>query len=84
MTTSERSDAFTKAKRLAKYGHKDQIVWSTDKGDFTEKLTASSMKQCLLETGFKHKWWLVHANSATGQVGSWRFGILLLRNLRYG
>lgn len=83
MTTQE---AFDLARNKARYGHRDWIVWKDKDGSGrAERLTAATMKECLLACGTKRgSWTLVCKNDGTGMMGFWWLGLNLIRQCKRG
>ena len=72
-------------RRKARYGHKDWLLWTSRDGkEVAERLTADSMKRCLLDVGTKGKWTLVCANDGILMRGFWRMGLNLFHQRRRG
>lgn len=75
----------TEVKRKARYGHKDWLLWVSKSGEeVAERLTAASMKRCLLDVGTQGKWTLIHANDGTLSRGYWWMGLNLFHQRRRG
>ena len=79
-------EAHNLARQKARYGHQDWIVWTDKTGaGHAERLTASSMKACLLDCGTKKgSWTLVCKNDGTGMVGFWWLGLNLIQQCKRG
>jgi hypothetical protein len=76
--------AYHEAKRKARYGRKDWLVWTNKEGIRVNAIyNAVTLKQCLLDSGTQGEWWLIAKNSGLGYVGSWYMGVMMIRNSRY-
>jgi hypothetical protein len=73
------------AKRMARYGHRDWLIWTPD-GQETKsaKLSSGSIKQCLLEMGTKGRFSVISASTAISFRHGWRTGINILNQFKYG
>jgi hypothetical protein len=70
-------DALTLARRKARYGHRNWIVWTDKQGQpQAEKVTPETMKRCLLDVGTKGKWMLVTADTGSLMKGFWYLGLV--------
>lgn len=79
------SDAHIIARRKAKFGHSDWIVFSGKDGiSQARRVSQLSLKECLLATGTAGKWYLIGASDGIGMIGSWRMGINILNQFKYG
>jgi hypothetical protein len=79
------NDAFGLAKRKAKRGHQDWLVWPTSHGTWAcDAMTAESIRAALLAVGTQGKFFLVSAGSGHCHVIRWRQGVVLLRNAKNG
>lgn len=76
-------DAFQKAQRMARYGHRDWLVWSDADGAHAAPRTAENIKRVLLTTGTKRRWTLICADG-TPMKGFWWLGINILRQSKRG
>jgi hypothetical protein len=78
-------EATSLAQRKARYGHRDWIVWKNKAGEsFAERLTAESMKRCLLDKGTQGRWLLVCASRGDYVLGFWWMGLNLIRQCKRG
>jgi hypothetical protein len=76
--------AFETARRNARYGHRDWLVWKSKDGDQQAGiLNRDNLKSALMACGTRSTFALIHANCATGQVVGWAMGTLMLRNLKF-
>lgn len=77
-------DVFQVAKRKARYGHRDWLVWTNRHGIRTSAVKSpESVKRCLLESGTKGRWSLICSDGAP-MVGYWWIGLNLLRQMKVG
>lgn len=51
--------SFQIAKRKARYGHRDWVVYRNLEGSIAELKTPESVKRCLLASGTKGNWSLI-------------------------
>lgn len=77
-------EALYTAKRKARFGHKDWLLWTDANGDHAAPRTADNIKAMLLAVGIKGRWFLVEANSGNLCKGFWWLGINILRQSRHG
>ena len=77
--------AHAEARQKAKYGHHDWIRW-TDKNGIRQarRLSAATMKECLLSVGTKGRWFLIHASEGSGSIGYWWMGLNILNQYKFG
>lgn len=79
-------EALQIASQKARYGHRNWIVWKDRQAVsfHAERLTADSMKRCLLAEGTKGKWVLVCRDRGDYMLGFWRMGLNLIYQCRRG
>jgi hypothetical protein len=78
--------AFEDARRKARFGHCDWVVW-TDRDGATQARRLSSpsaMKECLLAMGTQGRWTIIHASCAWLEVGRWPIGLNIISQFKYG
>jgi hypothetical protein len=72
------------AKRKARYGHKDWIVWTDRTGtQHAERLSPASMKRCLLDVGTNGRFSKIGASTGISLLGYWRIGINIINQFKY-
>lgn len=78
--------AFDLARRKARHGHRDWIVWRDRTGDYhAECRTPATIKHALLANGTKGRaWWIISASTGVSLIGFWAMGLIMLRNARHG
>lgn len=73
------------AKRKARYGHRDWIVWTDKSGEKqTAVLSADSLKQAMLATGTQGWIMLYAANTATPYLLTWPVSVTYFAHLKRG
>jgi hypothetical protein len=78
-------EAFTMAKRKAKFGHQDWIAWVGKDGIHqARRVSRSSVKECLLATGTAGRWYLYCASDGIGMIGWWWLGINIINQFKCG
>lgn len=78
-------DAFGLAKRKARHGHRDWIVYRDRGGAYhAAQRSPAAIKAAMLAAGTGGRWSLIAASTAVGHKMTWRMGVTMLRNARYG
>jgi hypothetical protein len=78
------TEAFELAKRKARYGHRDWVVYKDRDGEFhAAQMSSESVKAAMLATGTKSRWHVIAGSTAVGHIQNWALGVLLLRNMKY-
>lgn len=71
--------------RKARYGHKDWVIWKDRDGSYrAAPKSIESVKSALLATGTNGDWDLIGANDAWTMNCSWKMGLNMLKQMRYG
>lgn len=78
----EGEGCFREAARRSRFGHRDWVVYDTPKGPVAERVSAESIKRCLLASGTKRNWALIQGGVPS--KGFWRLGINVLALIRRG
>lgn len=79
------SDAFNTARRKARYGHKDWLVYADKSGEwFAEAVTSDTLKRCLLASGTQGMWYLIGPRRGDESIGRWWMGINMIRQRNRG
>jgi hypothetical protein len=78
-------DAYEQAKKKARFGHCDWVVW-TDRHGISQarRVSPASVKECLLSTGTKGRWSLIGASDGIPMVCGWRIGVNIIAQFKYG
>lgn len=77
--------AFEEARKKAKFGHHDWIVWTGKDGvQQARRSSQAAVKECLLATGTAGRWYLICASDGVGMIGRWRMGINIFNSFKYG
>ena len=70
--------------RKARFGHREWIWWKDKTGNpCASRLTADSMKRCLLDVGTQGKWFLL-CTDGTSMIGYFWLGIIQISRIRHG
>lgn len=81
MTSTE---AFKLARRKARYGHRDRIVWCDRSGEwFAQVYSAATIKTAMLATGTKGHFSVIAGSTAVGHRYNWSMACLARRNARF-
>lgn len=73
------------ARRKARYGHRDWLVWAEPPGRSQARvLSYENLRAAMKDCGSQVRFNLVSASTAVCQVMTWRIGTILLRNLKNG
>lgn len=79
------SEASAYAKKKARYGHKDWIVYRSKSGEtVAAKRSAESLKAALLNVGVKGRFTCYSASDCVPQAIGWCIGIIMLSNTKHG
>ncbi len=85
ITEFQEESPLSKARRMARYSHKDWIVWVDASGKrVCARKTPESVKQCLLDRGTQGRWILVEASTASLHQGDWWTGCNIIRQMKAG
>jgi hypothetical protein len=78
--------AYEVARKKARYGHCDWVVWQGKDGITQARRVTNPqvIKECLLATGTQGRWSLILASCAWSQVGTWRIGLNILGQFKCG
>ena len=72
------------AKRKARYGHSDWIIWKDGADEYhAAKASAATVKQALLAVGTQGRFNCYQASNAWSHSYSWRMGINFMQHLQY-
>lgn len=78
-------DAGQIARKKARYGHRDWLVWTDKQCEAHSALcTPSNIKKAMLDVGTQGTFIRVCANDAIGLLSHWSDGARYLRNAKYG
>lgn len=78
------ADAYETARKKARYGHKDWIVWTEKTGTrFAAPKSRESIKAALLAVGTQGRFSLIGASNAVSFVVCWSLGTQMMRNVKY-
>lgn len=81
MTSSE---AFELARRKARYGHRDWVVYRRRDGSWSAaQYSAAAIKAAMLEMGTAGHFSLIAASTGIGHRYNWPMGCLAIRNARF-
>ena len=70
------------ARRKARYGHRDWLVWTGRDGKrYAALRTVEGIKQAMLATGTQGYFTCYVANTGTGMVVTWQIAAMWLRNV---
>jgi len=76
---------FSEAKRKARYGRRDWLVWQGRQGEQqVSPCTAEAVKAAMLSVGTHGRFIRLAAGSGIPQRIGWRLGVVMLRNCRRG
>jgi hypothetical protein len=77
--------AVEQAKRKARYGHKDWLIWRDRQGVLhTAVSNYDNFKSAMLATGTQGRFTVLEANTAVGFTINWRVGVAWIANIRHG
>lgn len=78
------SEAFDLARRKARYGHRDWVVWCDRNGDWhTDRYSVASLKAAMLAIGTKGHFSVIEASTAIGHRYNWPLACLARRNAKW-
>jgi hypothetical protein len=78
------TEAFALARRKARYGHRDWLVWKGRDGAWNAAVRSpASIKRAMLAAGTKGRWHLI-SDGGPSQIGFWAMGLIMLRNAKVG
>lgn len=84
-TSDNIHEVYETAKRKARYGHRDWLVWiGRDGKRYAAPRTAESLKAALLASGTQGKFSMYCANDAQGWNIGWWHGVIMFKNARGG
>ena len=79
------SEASAYAKKKARYGHRDWIIYrAKDGGVIASRRSAESLKAALLNVGVKGRFTCYSASDCVPQAIGWSIGIIMLSNTKHG
>ena len=71
------------AKHMARYGHKDWLVWTGKDGrEIAEVKTADSLKRAMLATGTQKDFRMYGANDGCGFIVHWSMALIMWKNAK--
>ena len=83
-TAGRAEGAFSLAKRKAKFGHRDWIVYRDRNGnEHAEQYSASVVKKAMLAVGTQGRFHLIAASTGVDHIYRWPMACIALRNARF-
>ena len=85
MAKSTTAATYEEARRRARYGHKEWLLYIDRSGNHVyTMLSKASIKQAMLAMGTNGRCEMITASSACGLSVDWRCGVNILREYRKG
>jgi hypothetical protein len=79
------TEAYSLARRKARYGRRDWIVWRERSGAWqAAPRSPATLKAAMLARGTSGRWTLIAGSTAVPYAYGWRDGVTMIRNARFG
>lgn len=78
------AEAYALARRKARYGHRDWVIWQDRDGNWhTDRYSRASLKAAMLAVGTQGHFTVLAASTAVGHRYNWPMACLGFRNAKW-